>query len=72
MSMRQRLPVRAIFNKVLSPSRKVTLTSAALLEQRVPDNTQITQFELRDGWVGIAIGKQDANETVAGQSAVRR
>lgn len=65
MSMRQRLPVRAIFNKVLSPSRPLPLTSPEMLAERLPEQSGITQFELRDGWIGIAIGKTTENQRVA-------
>ncbi|WP_145389114.1 hypothetical protein [Stieleria neptunia] len=65
MSMRQRFPVRAIFNKVLSPTRPLPLTSPELLAERLPEQSGITQFELRDGWVGISIGKTTENQRVA-------
>ena len=64
MSMRQRLPVRAIFNKVLSPSQHVSLSNPELLAERLPTDTVISQIELRDGWVGLAFStaeQQSAN-----------
>ncbi len=67
MSMRQRFPVRAIFNKVLSPTRPLPLTSPELLAQRLPPQSGITQFELRDGWIGVSIGKTTENQRVAGR-----
>lgn len=69
MSMRQRLPVRAIFNKVLSPNRPLPLTSAGLLANRMPEQSGITQFELRDGWIGISVGKMAENQRVATRPA---
>lgn len=65
MSMRQRLPVRAIFNKVLSPNREIPLTTHAMLAGRVTEATGITQLELRDGWVGMSIGKRSESTEVA-------
>lgn len=65
MSMRQRFPVRAIFNKVLSPTRPIALTSPELLAERMPEQTGITQFELRDGWIGVSLGKMVANQRIA-------
>jgi hypothetical protein len=62
MSMRERLPVRAIFNKVLSPSRKIPLTLPQFTEHKALDNLVITQLELRDGWIGLAVGHQDATK----------
>ena len=59
MSMRQRLPVRAIFNKVLSTSRTLPLTSEHLSNLPAAEQLAITQLELRDGWIGLAIGDRD-------------
>lgn len=65
MSMRQRFPVRAIFNKVLSPSRALPVTSENLLSQHVPKDAKVTQFELRDGWVGISIATESELASIA-------
>ncbi len=65
MSMRQRFPVRAIFNKVLSPNRPLPLTSGELLAEKMPQGTGITQFELRDGWIGLSVGKMVQHQRVA-------
>lgn len=67
MSMRTRLPVRAVFNKVLAHSRPLQLTSDELLQERVSEDTKITQFELRDGWIGMSIGHMQEQQTVAGR-----
>lgn len=60
MSMRQRLPIRAIFNKVLSPARPWQLTLPQLAEHRVAEGLAISQFELRQGWIAIAVSQADA------------
>ncbi len=60
MSMRERLPARAIFNKVLSPTRKLPLTLPALVNHPNAKDLAISQLELRDGWIGLAISEQDA------------
>ena len=60
MSMRERLPVRAIFNKVLSPTREIPLTLPILTEHDAVKDLVVTQLELRDGWIGLAIGHEDA------------
>lgn len=65
MSMGQRISVRTVFNKVLSPNRPLPLLSAELLQQRLPTGSQITQLELRDGWIGISIGALAEHQTVA-------
>ncbi|MCO8123896.1 hypothetical protein NHH03_19275 [Stieleria sp. TO1_6] len=65
MSMRERLPARAVFNKVLSPNRSLPLTSPEMLAAYVPEQSQVIQFELRDGWIGLAIGQQHPSDRVA-------
>ncbi|TWU02730.1 hypothetical protein [Stieleria varia] len=59
MSMRERLPVRAIFNKVLSSSRPLPITSPRLTQLDAADGLVISQLELRDGWLGLAISDAD-------------
>lgn len=56
MSMRDRLPVRAIFNKVFSNDRPLSLIPTGLQQHDGLQGLAITQFELRDGWLGLAIG----------------
>jgi hypothetical protein len=58
MSMRDRLPVRAIFNKVFSVNRPLPLVPARLSEHPAMAGLVITQLELRDGWIGLAIGPE--------------
>jgi hypothetical protein len=60
MSMRQRLPVRAIFNKVLSPNRPLQLTLPQLVDHPAAAGLAISQLELRDGWIALAISETDA------------
>ena len=60
MSMRERLPVRAIFNKVLSPTREIPLTLPTLTQHQAVKDLSLTQLELRDGWIGFALGHPDA------------
>ena len=60
MSMRERLPVRAIFNKVLANSRKFPITVPGLTSRTNTDELMISQLELRDGWIAMAISEVDA------------
>jgi hypothetical protein len=60
MSMRQRLPVRAIFNKVLSPNRPLLLTLPQLTDHPSTQGLAVSQLELRSGWIGMAISESDA------------
>jgi hypothetical protein len=53
--MRERLPIRAIFNKILSSSRTLPLTTPAVTEHPALDGLVVSQLELRDGWIAMAI-----------------
>jgi hypothetical protein len=60
LSMRERLPVRTIFNKVFSPNREIPLTVPKLRENPAMEGLVVSQLELRDGWLAMAI--EEANE----------
>lgn len=61
MSMRDRLPARAIFNKVFSTHRPLPLVPPALGLHPGMSGLAISQLELRDGWIGLAIGPATAD-----------
>lgn len=67
MSMRERLPVRAIFNKVLSSNRPFHLTLPQLIQHPAMESLVVSQLELRDGWIGMAISENDAPRIATGQ-----
>ncbi|TWT50598.1 hypothetical protein Pla22_33410 [Rubripirellula amarantea] len=69
MSMRERLPVRAIFNKVLSADRPLPLTLPALVQHPSMEGLAISQMELRDGWIAIAVSEH--NEPKVAWNTVR-
>ncbi len=56
MSMRDRLPVRAIFNKVFSTKKTLPLIPERWSSHSSLKGLAVTQVELRDGWMAIAIG----------------
>jgi len=58
MSMSERLPVRAIFNKVLSEDRPLPLTAEAMQTHPALATLRVTQLEIRDGWLALAIGPE--------------
>ena len=61
MSMRERLPIRAIFNKVLSSSRRLPLTPEFISEHPAMEGLVISQLELRDGWIAMAISESSTD-----------
>lgn len=60
LSMRDRLPIRAIFNKVFSANRPLTLVPETLAQLPAMKGLMIRQFELRDGWISVAFGPASA------------
>jgi hypothetical protein len=69
--MRERLPVRTIFNKVFSPNREIPVTLPKLREHPAMEGLVVGQLELRDGWLGLAI-EAESVPRVAHQGAVQR
>ncbi|TWU37207.1 hypothetical protein [Novipirellula artificiosorum] len=59
LSMRERLPIRAIFNKVLSTTHGFPLTTKALQSHPAAHNLVISQLELREGWVAMSVSESD-------------
>lgn len=66
MSMRERLPVRAIFNKVLSAERPLRLTLPALTDAPAAEDLVVSQLELRDGWIAMAVSQKGAPRIAMG------
>ena len=60
MSMRERLPIRAIFNKVLSPNVGFPLTIDALQHHPAAEGLAVSQLELREGWIAIGMSEDDS------------
>ncbi len=60
MAIRERLPVRAIFNKVFATSREIPLTVPRLIENPATEGLVVSQLELRDGWLALAISEEGA------------
>jgi len=61
LSMRDRLPIRAIFNKVFSAKNALPIIPEVWSGQPSMSGLAVTQLELRDGWLALAIGNaQDA------------
>lgn len=71
MSMGKRFPIRALFNKVLSESRAIPLTLPKLTDHPATQDLAISQLELRDGWLALAISpNQSARIAVGTRSTV--
>jgi hypothetical protein len=61
ISMRERLPLRAIFNLVLPEHRPIPLTLPSLADDARMQGLAINQLELRDGWLALSVGKAESS-----------
>ncbi|MCE9556247.1 MAG: hypothetical protein K8T91_23100, partial [Planctomycetes bacterium] len=57
------IALRGAFSKLLSRSRTVSLVPSRLANDPRLKDLEVTQYELRDGWIGVAIGPQIAQRT---------
>lgn len=60
MSIRQRLPLRAIFNQILDDEKPLPITTPQLAEHPAVQGLAMSQLELRDGWIAIAMSEEAA------------
>lgn len=70
MSMRQRIPIRAVFNKILAEGRSIPLTTPKLIEHPATNGLAISQLELRDGWLALAISPETSTRIAVGARSV--
>ncbi len=69
LSMRDRLPLRAIFAKVFVSRPQIPLISDSLVKDPRAEGLAVTQMEVRDGWLAIAIS--DGSSPLASEVAER-
>jgi hypothetical protein len=55
LGFRDKLPLRAIFNAMLARERPVTLLDPAITGNPRLADLKVTQYEIRDGWIGVAL-----------------
>lgn len=56
-----RLVLSGIFSKALSRSRPFRMINRGLSESAALQDLRVTQFVITDGWVGVALGPQEAD-----------
>jgi len=59
LSMRERLPIRTIFNKVLSTTHGFPITTDVLETHEAAQNLAISQMEMREGWLAISLSETE-------------
>ena len=60
LGMRDRLPLRAIFSRVFSNRSAIPMVSSELLSDPRAAGLAVSQMELRDGWLAIAVSQDKA------------
>lgn len=50
------IPLRGVFSRIFSADRPLVLIPAALRQREQFQQLQVTQLEVREGWIGLAIG----------------
>jgi hypothetical protein len=58
----EKLGLRGIFNVVLDRTRTFNIINDRLAENPRLADTRVHQFVINDGWLGVAIGPDDAND----------
>jgi len=60
MGVRDRLPLRAIFTKVFTGRSSLPMVSRSLLEDPRAQGLAVSQLEMRDGWLAIAVSLEES------------
>ena len=75
LGTKERIPLRAIFSKVFSSRSMIPMVSDELLRDPRTAGLAVSQLELQDGWLGMAISQDDSPHVAkvqANQEALRR
>jgi hypothetical protein len=62
LGSRDRLPLRAIFTKVLSARTSLPMVAQSLLEDPRAQGLEVSQFEIQDGWLAIAVSDRNGKQ----------
>ncbi len=65
MTMGQRIAVRALFNKILSEQRPIPITGPRIIGHPAMQGLAISQLELRDGWLAVAVSRESSPRVAA-------
>jgi len=69
MDMRSQIALRGVFSKTFSKSRPWRISAGFLKEHPSLADLTISQLELENGWLGVAIGPRRANSVASAGSA---
>lgn len=60
LGMRDRLPLRAIFSRVFSNRSSIPMVASELIKDPRAEGLSVSQLELKDGWLAIAVSNSDS------------
>lgn len=60
LGIRERLPIRAIFNKVLDGNDSLPIVGESLATHEVATDLRVSQLDLTDGWLGLSISPKQS------------
>lgn len=72
INSRDRIALRAIFNKILSDEGAIPMVAESLLNDERAQGLSVSQLELHDGWLAIAISESNSAHVAALQGAPGR
>ncbi|MEM7473864.1 MAG: hypothetical protein AAF483_02670 [Planctomycetota bacterium] len=65
VSRRNRIPLRLIFAKVFVANPQIPLISQQWQQDEKAEGLAVSQLEIRDGWLGLALGNADSPQAAA-------
>lgn len=68
------IALRGVFSKVFSKSRPISVVNKRLARHPRMSDLQVTQFTVKDGWIGVALGPQrvEIPQVAEGEQRPRR
>ncbi|AMV34315.1 hypothetical protein VN12_19475 [Pirellula sp. SH-Sr6A] len=70
LASRDRLALRVIFDRILSNRQSVPMVAESLLRDERVAGLAVSQFEMRDGWLAIAISEEQSPHVAVLQQAM--
>ena len=72
LGFRDQIALRGIFTKVMARNHRLSIIRGRLASDPRLRNLSVTQFVVRDGWVGVSVGPKDASHVAAEANVAAR
>lgn len=70
LSTAVQIPLRSVLTKMFPPERRIAVVPAKILDDARLADLEVTQLEVRDGWVGVALGPKRSAETASAADVI--